>query len=80
MCLQDAGRSHYSGDGSVDWITALPVTAGLAEQEIPKFPEFCFGINNLAVHKLPFYINIDPNFDDQIFHINVIISLYRDDQ
>lgn len=47
MCLQDSGISHYSSDGSVDCIPALPVTTGLAEQELPKFPEFRPGINNL---------------------------------
>ena len=48
MCLQDAGMYYYSGHGSTGWIPALPVTEGLAEQEIPEFPKFCSGINNLG--------------------------------
>ena len=56
MCLHDAGMHYNSGHGSAGWIPDLPVTAGVAEQEIPDFQESSSGINNLA-HVLMITLN-----------------------
>ena len=48
MFLQDSGMHYNSGHGSAGRIPNLLVTAGVAEQEMPDFPEFRSGINNQA--------------------------------